>query len=125
MRILVVVLLAFLCQGFISGILGTLLAPPDLVYLGALLVVSSLPLYLGLPVAFAIGLLQDLLSAGHLGIHAVGLLCAAYAYYRIAKLVHSTEPAGQILIVLGSFVAKWLGIFAMGFWLRISSFNPP
>lgn len=124
MQIVILLLLALLGQAFVDGLLGNLIASPDLIYLATLLSVASLPPYIGLPLAFAFGLLQDLLSAGYPGVHAVGLLFAAYAYYRLARLVHWNELAGQLVILLGSFLAKWLGLILMAFWLRQSSFNP-
>ena len=124
MRMILTIIVAFLLQGFVSGLLGDHLAPPDMVYLAALLLAASASPYLGLPLAFALGLLQDLLSAGYPGLHAVGLVCAAYAYYRLSRLVRWDELAGQAVILGGSFVAKWLGILLVAFWLRLGNFNP-
>lgn len=124
MRIILIISLAFLLQGFVSGLLGDNFAPPDLIYLATLLLVASISPYVGLPLAFALGLLQDLLSAGYPGLHAVGLLFAAYAYYRLSQLVHWNELAGQAVILGGSFVAKWAGILLVAFWLRLGNFNP-
>lgn len=124
MRIILIVVSAFLLQGFVSGLLGDSFAPPDLIYLATLLLMASTSPYVGLPLAFALGLLQDLLSSGYPGLHAVGLLFAAYAYYRLSRLVHWDELAGQAVILGGSFVAKWLGILLVAFWLRLGNFNP-
>jgi rod shape-determining protein MreD len=124
MRIVLIAVAAFLLQGFVSGLLGDRFVPPDLIYLATLLLISSVSPYVGLPLAFSMGLLQDLLSAGHPGIHAVGLLFAAYAYYRLSRLVHWDELAGQAVILGGSFVAKWLGILLVASWLRLGNFNP-
>lgn len=124
MRIILIIILAFLLQGFVSGLLGDSFAPPDLIYLATLLLVASVSPYVGLPLAFTLGLLQDLLSAGSPGLHAVGLLFAAYAYYRLSRLVHWNELAGQAVILGGSFVAKWVGILLVAFWLRLGNFNP-
>ncbi len=124
MRMILIIAVAFLLQGFVSGLLGDSYAPPDLIYLAALLLAATVSPYTGLPLAFALGLLQDLLSAGYPGLHAVGLLFAAYAYYRLSRLVHWDELAGQAVILGGSFVAKWLGILLVAFWLRLGNFNP-
>jgi len=124
MRFIMVIAIAFLLQGFVSGLLGDNLAPPDLIYLATLLLIASISPFVGLPLAFALGLMQDLLSAGYPGLHAVGLLFAAYAYYRLSRLVHWNELAGQIVILGGSFVAKWLGILLVALWLQLGNFNP-
>ncbi|ADD27926.1 rod shape-determining protein MreD [Meiothermus ruber] len=124
MRLVLLIVIAFLLQGFVSGLLGEGIPPPDLVYLATLLMAASVSPFLGLPLAFSVGLLQDLLSAGYPGLHAVGLLLAAYAYYRLSRLVHWDELAGQVVILGGSFVAKWLGILLVALWLRMGGFNP-
>jgi len=123
MRLILVIASAFILQGLFSGLLGDTIPPPDLIYLAALLLSASSSPYFGLPLAFLVGLLQDLLSAGYPGLHAVGLLLAAYAYYRLSRLVHWDELAGQMVILGGSFVAKWLGIILVALWLRLGQFN--
>ena len=124
MRIVLLLILAFLLQSLLSGLLGDMITPPDLIYLATLMAVATLSHYAGLPLAFGIGLVQDLLSAGYPGLHAVGLLFAAYAYYRLARLVHWDELAGQIVVLVGSFIAKWAGYLLIAFWLRMGGFNP-
>jgi rod shape-determining protein MreD len=124
MRILLLFILAFILQSFLSGLLGEVLAPPDLIYLATLLAVTGVSPFLGLPLAFGVGLVQDLLSAGYPGLHAVGLLFAAYAYYRLTRLVHWDELAGQLVVLVGSFLAKWAGYLLIAFWLKLGSFNP-
>ena len=124
MRFVPIILLAFLAQSFLSGLLGDAIAAPDLIYLATLLLISSVSPLLGLPSAFLIGIGQDLLSSGYPGLHAVGLVCAAYVYYRLARVVHWDELAGQIIILSGSFVAKWLGMLLIGLWLRMFELNP-
>lgn len=124
MRIVLLIVVAFLLQGFVSGLLGETIPPPDLIYLATLGMVASVSPFLGLPLAFVVGLLQDLLSAGYPGLHAVGLLLAAYVYYRLSRLVRWEEIAGQAVILGGSFAAKWLGILLLGLWLRLGQFSP-
>lgn len=124
MRIVLLIILAFILQSFISGLLGEALAPPDLIYLATLMSVTVVSPYAGLPLAFGIGLVQDLLSAGYPGLHAVGLLFAAYAYYQLTRLVHWDELAGQLVMLVGSFIAKWAGYLLIAFWLKLGPFNP-
>jgi rod shape-determining protein MreD len=124
MRFVLIILLAFLIQGFLSGLLGDTIAAPDLIYLAMLLLISSVSPLVGLPLAFLVGITQDLLSSGYPGLHAVGLVCAAYAFYRLTRVVHWDEFAGQIIILTGSFVAKWLGMLLIGLWLRMFELNP-
>lgn len=124
MRILLLLAVTFIAQSFVSGLLGDSIAPPDLIYIVVLLMVSSTSPFVGLPLAFATGILQDLLSAGTPGLHAIGLLFAAYAYYRLSRLAHWGELAGQVVILVGSFIAKWLGYMLVAYWLKMGGFNP-
>lgn len=124
MQPLILLLLALLGQAFFDGLLGNNLSSPDLIYLATLMSIANLSPFVGLPIAFLFGLVQDMLSTGYPGIHAVGLVCATYAYYRLARLVHWNELAGQLVILGGSFLAKWVGVILVAFWLRQSSFNP-
>ncbi|RIH81423.1 rod shape-determining protein MreD [Calidithermus terrae] len=118
MRAAILILVTFLLQGLISGLMPAEVAPPDLPFLAALALAGFYPLYVGLPLAFVIGILQDLLSAGYPGLHTVGLLCGVYVYYRLSRSFHSDELLGQITILGGSFLAKWLGYALVGYWLR-------
>jgi rod shape-determining protein MreD len=125
MRIALLILLTFIAQGIASGLLVTPLVPPDLPYLAALGIAASSISYVGLVLAFLIGLLHDLLSGGQLGLHAVGLLFAIYAFYRLTRAFHWDEAAGAALIYLGTFLAKWAGYLLMVYWLRPLSLNWP
>ena len=85
---------------FLSGLLQALLPEgwpaPDLFLVYALWLAASRPPLLGLALAFLVGLLQDLLGFGLLGLHAVGLLLAAYAYYGAARYLDLRSPAGAL-----------------------------
>ncbi|GGM91452.1 rod shape-determining protein MreD [Thermus composti] len=115
-------LLALLLALFLSGLLGALwpqgLMGPDLFLVLTLLLVQGRPYYLGLPLAFALGLLQDLLGFGLLGLHATGLLLAAYAYGAASRRLAAWE-AGQAGAFAFAFGAKWLGYFLVAYWLRL------
>ncbi|WP_018466745.1 rod shape-determining protein MreD [Calidithermus timidus] len=123
MRAVLLILLTFLLQGLVSGLMPAELAPPDLPFLAALALAGFYPIHTGLPLAFVIGMLQDLLSAGYPGLHTVGLLCGVYVYYRLSRSFHPDELLGQITILGGSFLAKWLGYALIGYWLRGGPFG--
>lgn len=123
MRAAILILLTFLLQGLVSALVPAELAPPDLPFLAALALAGFYPLQVGLLLAFIIGMLQDLLSAGYPGLHTVGLLCGVYVYYRLSRSFHSDELLGQITILGGSFLAKWLGYALIGYWLRGGPFG--
>ncbi|AEV15992.1 rod shape-determining protein MreD [Thermus sp. CCB_US3_UF1] len=116
-------LLGLLATLFLAGLLGGLwpqgLPAPDLFLVLALLYARSAPYYLGLPAAFALGLLQDLLGFGLLGLHGVGLLSAAYAHYAASRRLVAGEAPGAFLAFLWAFLAKWTGYFLVAYWLRL------
>ncbi|WP_038057288.1 rod shape-determining protein MreD [Thermus amyloliquefaciens] len=107
----------------LSGLLGALwpqgLMAPDLFLVLALLYARGLPYYLGLPSAFFLGLVQDLLGYGLLGLHAVGLLSASYAFYAASRRLAPGEVPGVLFSFLWAFSAKWAGYFLVAYWLRL------
>lgn len=108
---------------FLSGLFATLLPEgwmgPDLFLAYALWYAASRPYFLGLPAAFALGLLQDLLGFGLLGLHGVGLLVATYAHYGASRRLVAGEGLGMGLAFLYAFLAKWAGYFLVAYWLRL------
>lgn len=117
------VLLAVGLQGLFSGVLPDFLPPPDLMFLLALALAATLNPFAGLVAAFGVGLLQDLLSAGFLGLHGVGLLCAVYVFERLSLTFRWDEPLGRVTVLLGCFAAKWLGYLVVSYWLRAEPFG--
>ncbi|WP_018112409.1 hypothetical protein [Thermus igniterrae] len=117
------VFLALLATLFLAGLLGTLwpqgAMAPDLFLVLALWYARSQPYYLGLPGAFLLGLLQDLLGYGLLGLHAVGLLSAAYAHYGASRRLTEGAGLGAPFAFLWAFLAKWAGYFLVVYWLRL------
>lgn len=124
MRLLLLVLAMFTAQGIVTGLLPENLAPPDLIFLLAILVSAVSSPYIGLSSAFALGLVQDLHSAGLPGFHATGLLFAALVFYRLSPLFNLHESPGQAAILSGAFLAKWLGYLLVAYWLRNPLLNP-
>lgn len=116
-------LLPLLATLLLSGLLGALWPAggrgPDLFLVLALWYARLYPYYLGLPMAFLLGLLQDLLGFGLLGVHAVGLLSASYAHYAASHRLAAGEGLGALFAFLWAFLAKWLGYFLVAYWLRL------
>ena len=98
------------------GVRSRLLALVTPFLLGLGLILLAL---LGLALAFLVGLLQDLLGFGLLGLHAVGLLLAAYAYYGAARYLDLRSPAGALAAFALAFLGKWFGYFLVAYWLRL------
>ncbi|SDE54570.1 rod shape-determining protein MreD [Thermus arciformis] len=119
MKPFLALLLTLLLYGLLSALWPQGAMAPDLFLVLALGYAARRPFYLGLPVAFALGLLQDLLGYGLLGLHAVGLVLAAYAFYAASRRL---APEGYLPLLsafLWAFFAKWLGYFLVAYWLRL------
>ncbi|KGQ21651.1 rod shape-determining protein MreD [Thermus filiformis] len=123
MRTLALFLLTALAQAFLSGLLPDGLPPPDLYFLLALHLTARIPYYQGLPLALLLGLLQDLLGLGYLGLHGTGLLVGTYAFYAAQRWV-SPELLGRVLAFLWAYLGKWAGLLLAAYWLRLRLFHP-
>ncbi|GAA5334589.1 MULTISPECIES: rod shape-determining protein MreD [Thermus] len=119
MTALVALLLTLFLAGLLSALWPQGLMAPDLFLLLALWYAGGRPYYLGLPMAFLFGLLQDLLGYGLLGLHATGLLFASYAFYAASRRLVAGEGLGTIFAFLWAFLAKWFGYFLVAYWLRL------
>ncbi|WP_114313369.1 rod shape-determining protein MreD [Thermus caldifontis] len=115
----VLLLITLALSGFLGALWPQGLMAPDLFLVLALLYARSLPYYLGLPWAFFLGLVQDLLGYGLLGLHAVGLLSASYAYYAASRRLAPGEAPGILFSFIWAFSAKWAGYFLVAYWLRL------
>ncbi|MGC8875830.1 rod shape-determining protein MreD [Thermus sp.] len=108
---------------FLSGLLSALwpqgAMAPDLFLVLALWYAARRPFYLGLPAAFSLGLLQDLLGYGLLGLHAVGLTLATYAFYAAGRRLSPEGYLPRLFAFFWAFLAKWLGYFLVAYWLRL------
>ncbi len=124
MKAILLTFFTIILQTLISGLLPDRLSPPDLWFLLVLALASRQNPYLGLASAFALGLLQDLSSAGYLGFHALGLVSAAYAFYGLRRWLRWEEPPAKAVILFLAFLAKWGGYLLLVYWLRYATLPP-
>lgn len=113
-------LLIVLGQGFLSAVLSPLPAP-DLFLLAMLTLMGRLSPWQLVMAAYGIGLFQDLIGNGVLGLHAFSLAGAAMiATFVTAQL--SQVGFFERLIRLGAaVVGKWLALTALVVWLSGSA----
>lgn len=123
MRPILLLVLTFCLQSLISGLLPGWVSPPDLPFLVTLAVASTVSPYAGLLLAFAVGLLMDLSSAGYPGLNVMGYLLGTYVFYRLLRAFRWDEPLGQFAVLAGSLLTKWLGYSLMVYWLRGEPFG--
>ncbi len=119
MREGLVLLATLLLSGLLSALLPEGLGGPDLFLAYALWLGPRLPYGPGLLGAFGVGLLQDLLGFGLLGLHALGLTLAFHAYAAARARLAPSSPLGQGAGFALAFLAKWGGYFLVAYWLRL------
>ncbi|MEX2541054.1 MAG: rod shape-determining protein MreD [Trueperaceae bacterium] len=116
MRLFVFYLLLILGQGFLSALLAPLPAP-DLFLLAMLTLVGRLAPWQLVSAGYGIGLLQDLIGNGVLGVHAFALSGAAMAALVVTAQLSQVGFFERVLKLLAAVVGKWVAMAAMVVWL--------
>lgn len=119
LMILAYFVLLIIAQGFFTRLLAPLgLAPPDLFLLtGAALAWRWRPIgaLLG---AFGVGLLQDILGAGVLGLHAAGLAGAALLVLAVRRWLPGGGWRRLVLTVAAALIGQWLTFMILTYGAR-------
>lgn len=118
MRPTLLILIVVILQGAFIPLLGLNSAAPDLFLLLALLLALRLPPLYGLLLAYGIGLGQDILGHGFLGLHAAGLGAAALLFYGWRQLLGGNNLWQVGLQTVASIVGQWLAFAIITYWLR-------
>lgn len=116
MRIALFYLLLFLTQGLLSAAFGTLPAP-DLFLIAILTLLGRVAPWQIVLIGYGVGLLQDVVGFGFLGLHAIGLAAAALAAVVVRMQLSASGLLERILIVLGAMTGKWLVAALLLSWL--------
>lgn len=116
MRLLVFYLLLVLSQGLLSALLSPLPAP-DLFLLAVLTLIGRLAPWQLVVAAFGIGLLQDVIGHGVLGLHAFALSAAAMATLVVTAQLSQVGLLERFINVLSAVIGKWLALAGMVLWL--------
>lgn len=109
-------LLLVLGQGLTSALLSPLPAP-DLFLLGMLTLLGRLAPWQFVAAAYGIGLLQDLIGNGVLGVHAFALAAAAMAALVVTAQLSQVGGLQRLLTLLAAVAGKWLAMAALVVWL--------
>ncbi|WP_229723475.1 rod shape-determining protein MreD [Deinococcus aerolatus] len=106
-------------QGLLSRLADAAgVAAPDLFLLTAMALAWRLGPAPALAAAYGVGLGQDLLGGGVLGLHAAGLAGAVLLALLIRRYVADSGPLQVILSVVGAVVGEWLTFGLLAYWLR-------
>lgn len=116
MRLLVFYLVLVLGQGFLSALLSPLPAP-DLFLLAVLTLTGRLTPWQMILAAYGIGMAQDLIGNGVLGMHAFALSGAAMAALLVTAQLSQVGFFERLLKVLAAVAGKWLAMAALVVWL--------
>ncbi len=116
MRIVAFYLLLVAGQGLLSATFGTLPAP-DLFLIAMLTLLGRIAPWQLVLAAYGVGLLQDLVGFGVLGLHAIGLAAAALAATVVRMQLSGTGLLERLLIVMAAQAGKWLVASLLLVWL--------
>lgn len=116
MRLVLFYLVLLVSQGFLSALFAPIPAP-DLFLLAALTLLWRIQPWQLVLVAYAIGMLQDLIGQGVLGMHALGLAGAALAATFVRAQLTNSGSLERLLVVFVAVVGKWIVLALLFGWL--------
>ncbi|MEX2502529.1 MAG: hypothetical protein WD336_09140 [Trueperaceae bacterium] len=116
MRLLAFYLLLLAAQGLTSAAFGTLPAP-DLFLIALLTVLGRVAPWQLVLLGYGIGLLQDLIGHGTLGLHAIALAGAALVATVVRGQLSGMGMLERVLITIASQAGKWVVATLLLVWL--------
>lgn len=118
MRILLYLLLIVGVQGALTRLLPAYVSPPDLFLLTAVALALRLRPFPALLLAYAIGLFQDLLGNGLLGLHAAGVAGGVLLLLGLRKFLSDRGLLQMVVTVVTAVAGQWLTFLILTYWLR-------
>lgn len=116
MRLLLFYVVMVATQGFLSAVLAPL-PPPDLFFLAVLTLLWRLSPWQLVAVAYGVGLAQDVLGNGVLGVHALALAAGALAASGARAQLTQSGFFERLVVVGTGLVGKWAVLALMLAWL--------
>jgi rod shape-determining protein MreD len=107
-----------------QGVLAVLLAPlpaPDFFLLAVMTLFWRLRAWHLVLAAYGVGLLQDVIGHGVLGVHALGLAGGVLAASFVRAHLGQAGTPERLVMVAAALVGKWLVFVVMLLWLNESS----
>ena len=118
LKVVAYLLLLIGVQGALSRLLPAQISPPDLFLLTGLALAFRLRPLAALLAGYGVGLLQDVLGHGLLGLHAAGVAGGVLLALLLRSYL-SDRGALQLLVTVTAAVAgQWLSFLALTYWLR-------
>ena len=116
MRLVAFYLFLLAAQGLLSAAFGTLPAP-DLFLVAVLTLLGRTAPWQLVGVAYGVGLLQDVVGHGTLGLHAIALAGAALVATAVRGQLSGTGLLERMLITFAAQAGKWVVATALLIWL--------
>ena len=116
MRVVLFYLLLLAAQGFLSALFGTLPAP-DLFLVAVLTLLGRVAPWQLVMAAYGIGLVQDLIGFGDLGLHAIALAGAALVASAVRAQLSGGGLLERLLVVVAAQAGKWIVAALLLVWL--------
>ncbi|WP_291431410.1 Rod shape-determining protein MreD [Deinococcus sp.] len=118
-KLLVYTALLIAAQGVLSRLSDAAGIPaPDLFLLTGVALMWRLPPAWALVAAYGVGLGQDLLGGGTLGLHAAGVMGGALLALLVRRSVADSGLFQSLLTVLLAVTGEWLTFLFLNYWLR-------
>lgn len=124
MRLALFYLVLLSIQGFLAALLSPL-PGPDLFLIAVLTLLWRLPPWQLVAAAYGVGLLQDIVGSGDLGLHAIGLAAAALIASSVRAQLSQSGLFERMLIVLAALAGKWVVTALLLVWLSGSAESLP
>lgn len=116
MRLVLFYLVLLVSQGFISALLAPV-PGPDLFLLAVLSLLWRIQPWQLVILAYAVGMLQDLVGQGVLGMHALALAGAALSASLVRAQLTNSGVLERMLVVFIAVLGKWAVIAVLMAWL--------
>lgn len=116
MRLVFFYLTLLLAQGILTVLLAPLPAP-DLFLLAVLALMWRLAPWQLVLIGYVIGLFQDILGQGQIGVHALALAGGAMFALFVKSQVNPTSLLSRSLAVLMGMLGKWLALAPLLIWM--------
>lgn len=116
MRIAAFYLVLVVGQGLLGAVMAPL-PPPDLFLIGVLTLLYRLSAWQLVLLGYGVGLLQDVIGHGSLGVHALGLAGAALVASTVRLQLSQEGLVERATAVLAACAGKWAVVWVLLAWL--------
>ena len=120
MRLAIFYILLIVFQGLLAALFAPL-PPPDLFLLAVLTLLWRLPPWQLVLVAYGVGLVQDMIGFGTLGLHGLGLAGAVLVASFVRAQFNQADLLERLLVIASALLGKWLVFTFLLLWLSGSA----